>query len=115
MRRISVKLILLLTTAAAIPCWGQPPTISSLQSSVSPGIPFDVTGLTSGTPLTGGGFYLFVNSTVADFNPTNFQRVSWLDTSTNSTTQLFPPAGFATTAAQIMVFVPNALFATLVT
>jgi len=118
MRRISVKLILLLATVAASVGWGQgqPPTISSLQSSFSPGLPYDVTGITSGTSLQAGGFYLFVNSAAGDFIPTSFQYVTWLDTSTNTQTQLFTPIGVASTltANQIMVFVPNALFATLV-
>jgi hypothetical protein len=112
MRRISVKLILLLATVAASPCWGQPPTISSLQSSVSLGVPYDVTGITSGTALAGGGFFLFVNSTAGDFVPANLQNVTWLNTSTNTATQVFPPNGLVTTATQIIVFVPNALFAT---
>src|ERR1035438_2887312 len=112
MRRISVKLILLLATVAASPCWGQPPTISSLQSSVSLGVPYDVTGITSGTALAGGGFFLFVNSTAGDFVPANLQNVTWLNTSTKTATQVFPPNGLVTTATQIIVFVPNALFAT---
>src|ERR1017187_4914131 len=106
MRRISVKLILLLATVAATPAWGQPPTISSLQSSVSLGVPFDVTGITSGTNVSGGGFFLFVNSTAGDFVPANFLNVTW------NGTPLFPPNGLVTTATQIIVFVPNALFAT---
>ena len=106
MRRISVKLILLLATVAATPCWGQPPTISSLQSSVSLGVPYDVTGITSGTALAGGGFFLFVNSTAGDFVPANFQNVTW------NGTPLFPPNGLVTTTSQIIVFVPNPLFAT---
>src|ERR1035441_4450295 len=112
MRRISVKLILLLATVAASVGWGQPPTISSLQSSTSLGVPYDVTGITSGTNVSGGGFFLFVNSTAGDFVPANFLNVTWLDTSTNTTTPLLPPNGLVTTATQIIVFVPNALFAT---
>ena len=110
MRRISVKLILLLATVAASVGWGQP-TISSLQSSLSPDLPSDVTGITSGTPLQ-GGFYLFVNSASGDFNVNGFQDVTWLNTSTNVATQLSVPAG--ATPTQIIAFVPSSLFATLV-
>ena len=112
MRRISVKLILLLATVAASPCWGQPPTISSLQASLVGSSPADVTGITSATPLQAGGFLLYVNSATADFNPANFQNVTWLNTSTNVTTQLFPLNGSFPTATLITVVVPNALFAT---
>jgi hypothetical protein len=113
---MSVKLILLLATVVASLGWGQPPTISSLQSSFSPGQPYDVTGITSGTLLSSGGFYLFVNSASGDFDITAFRDVTWLDTSTSVATQLFPPVGMpgTLTANQIMVFIPNALFATLV-
>jgi hypothetical protein len=112
MRRISVKLILLLATVAASPCWGQPPTISSLQASLVGSSPADVTGITSATPLQAGGFLLYVNSTAGDFVPANFQNVTWLNTSTNVTTQLFPLNGSFPTATLITVVVPNALFAT---
>src|ERR1035441_3358117 len=112
MRRISVKLILLLATVAATPCWGQPPTISSLQASPVGSPAADVTGITSGTTLQAGGFFLYVNSATADFNPANFQYVTWLNTSTNITTQLHPLNGSFPTANLITVLVPNALFAT---
>jgi hypothetical protein len=112
MRRISVKLILLLATVVVSLGWGQPPTISSLQSSISPGIPYDVTGITSGTPLVTSGIYLFVNSATGDFNVNAFQDVTWLNTSTNVATQLSVPA--RATPTQIIAFVPYALFATLV-
>src|ERR1035441_1300847 len=93
MRRISVKLILLLATVAASVGWGQPPTISSLQSSPVGGSASDVTGITSATPLQAGGFLLYVNSTAGDFVPANFINVTWLDTSTNTATPLFPLNG----------------------
>src|ERR1035441_2797895 len=112
MRRISVKLILLLATVAVSVGWGQPPTISSLQSSPDLNPPADVTGITSATPLQAGGFLLYVNSTAGDFVPANFQNVTWLNTSTNVTTQLFPLNGLFPTATLITVVVPNALFAT---
>jgi hypothetical protein len=77
------------------------------------GQPYNVTGITSGTPLTGGGFYLFVNL-ASDFSPPLFQDVTWLDTSSNTITTLALPPGGGPTATQVKVFVPNALFQTAV-
>ena len=70
MRRISVKLILLVATAAASVGWGQPPTITSLQASKVGQPAADVTGITSGTTLADSGFYLYANSASGDFIPT---------------------------------------------
>src|ERR1035437_3172198 len=155
MRVVSAKRILLLAAAAASLAWGQPPTITSLQSSAvgaqpadvtgitsgtalqagglyllvhparafSPRLflkaaavgaqPADVTGITSGTALQAGGFYLYVNL-ASDFSPGLFQNVTWLDTSTNTTTILALPANGTPTATQVKVIVPNALFQTAV-
>jgi hypothetical protein len=112
MRGAPAKRILLLAMAAASLGWGQPPTISSLQSSISPGIPYDVTAITSGTPLE-GGFYLFINSTNGDLGVGNFQDVTWLDTSTNTPT-LLGLVPRVSTNFQLVVNIPQALFATLV-
>ena len=108
MRRISVKLILLLATVAASPCWGQPPTISSLQASPVGSSPADVTGITSATPLQAGGFYLFVNSTLGDFSFNLNPSVTW------NGTPLALVIGVPPTNNQLTVFVPNALFQTAV-
>src|ERR1035441_5332995 len=113
MRVVSAKRILLLAAAAASLAWGQPPTITSLQSSAVGAQPADVTGITSGTALQAGGFYLYVNL-ASDFSPGLFQNVTWLDTSTNTTTILALPANGTPTATQVKVFVPNALFQTAV-
>src|ERR1035441_8101999 len=113
MRVVSAKRILLLAAAAASLAWGQPPTITSLQSSAVGAQPADVTGITSGTALPAAGFYLYVNL-ASDFSPGLFQNVTWLDTSTNTTTILALPANEAPTATQVKVIVPNALFQTAV-
>src|ERR1035441_1674154 len=113
MRVVSAKRILLLAAAAASLAWGQPPTITSLQSSAVGAVPADVTGITSGTVLQAGGFYLYVNL-ASDFSPGLFQNVTWLDTSTNTITTLALPPGGGPTATQVKVFVPNALFQTAV-
>src|ERR1035441_7662186 len=107
MRVVSAKRILLLAAAAASLAWGQPPTITSLQSSAVGAQPADVTGITSGTALPAGGFYLYVNL-ASDFSPGLFQNVTWLDTSTNTTTILALPANGTPTATQVKVIVPNA-------
>src|ERR1017187_3100827 len=113
MRGVSAKRMLLLAAAAASLAWGQPPTITSLQSSAVGAVPADVTGITSGTVLQAGGFYLYVNL-ASDFFPPLFQNVTWLDTSTNTTTILALPLNGVPTATQVKVIVPNALFQTAV-
>src|SRR5664280_2259512 len=113
MRGVSAKRILLLAAAAASLAWGQPPTITSLQSSAVGGLPANVTGITSGMVLPAGGFYLYVNL-ASDFSPGLFQYVTWLDTSTNTTTILALPANGVPTPTQVKVIVPNALFQTAV-
>src|ERR1017187_1924797 len=113
MRVVSAKRMLLLAAAAASLAWGQPPTITSLQSSAVGGQASDVTGITSGTVLQAGGFYLYVNL-ASDFFPPLFQNVTWLDTSTNTTTILALPLNGVPTATQVKVIVPNALFQTAV-
>ena len=111
MRGAPAKRILLLAIAAASLGWGQP-TISSLQSSPVVGTPYDVTAITSGTPLP-NGFYLFINSTNGDLGVGNFQNVTWLNTSTNTPTLLGLVPG-ASTNFQLVVNIPQSLFVTLV-
>ena len=105
MRGMPVKWVLLWATAAASPGWGQP-TISSLQSSLPGSSPANVTGITSGTTVPGGGFFLYVNSALGDFNPNAFQNVAW------NGTPLVPPPNTELTPNQITIFVPNSLFQT---
>src|ERR1039457_1388139 len=111
MRGAPAKRILLLAIAAASLGWGQP-TISSLQSSPVVGTPYDVTAITSGTPLP-NGFYLFINSTNGDLGVGNFQNVTWLNSSTNTPTLLGLVPG-ASTNFQLGVNIPQSLFVTLV-
>ena len=103
MRGMRVVRVLVWAAAAALPGWGQP-TISSLQSSLPGNSPADVAGITSGTTVPGGGFYLYVNSAIGDFNPNAFQNVTW------NGTPLAPPPSTELTPNQITVFVPNSLF-----
>ena len=105
MRRMRVMRVLLWAAAAASPGWGQP-TISSLQSSLPDSSPANVTGITSGTTVPGGGFYLYVNSALGDFNLNAFQDVTW------NGTPLSPPPSTEQSPYQITVFVPNSLFQT---
>src|SRR5260370_10332702 len=105
MRGMPVKWVLLWATAAASPGWGQP-TISSLQSSLPGSSPANVTGITSGTTVPGGGFFLYVNSALGDFNPNAFQNVAW------NGTPLAPPPNTELPPNQITIFVPNSLFQT---
>ena len=103
MRGMRTVGVLVWAAAAALPGWGQP-TISSLQSSVPNDSPANVTGITSGTTVPGGGFFLYVNSAIGDFNPNAFQNVTW------NGTPLAPPPSTELTPNQITVFVPNSLF-----
>src|SRR5260370_35436975 len=68
--------------------------------------PANVTGITSGTTVPGGGFFLYVNSALGDFNPNAFQNVAW------NGTPLVPPPNTELTPNQITIFVPNSLFQT---
>ena len=103
MRGMRVVGVLVWAAAAVLPGWGQP-TISSLQSSLPNDSPANVSGITSGTTVPGGGFFLYVNSTIGDFNPNAFQNVTW------NGTPLAPPPSTVLTPNQITVFVPNSLF-----
>jgi hypothetical protein len=105
MRGMRVLRVLLWAITAASPGWGQP-TISSLQSSLPGSSPANVTGITSSTTVPGGGFILYVNSAIGDFNPNAFQNVTW------NGTPLSPPPSTELTPNQITVFVPNSLFQT---
>src|SRR5260370_15489574 len=105
MRGMRVMQVLLWAAVAASRGWGQP-TLSSLQSSLPGNSPANVTGITSGTTVPGGGFYLYVNSAIGDFNPNAFQNVTW------NGTPLAPPPNAELTPNQIRVFVPNSLFQT---
>ena len=105
MRGMRVMKVLLWAAAVASPGWGQP-TISSLQASLPENSPANVTGITSGTTVPGGGFILYVNSAIGDFNPNAFQNVTW------NGTPLSPPTSTEQSPNQITVFVPNSLFQT---
>ena len=105
MRGMRVMKVLLWAAVVASPGWGQP-TISSLQSSLPGNSPANVTGITSGTTVPGGGFILYVNSAIGDFNPNAFQNVTW------NGTPLSPPPSTEQSPYQITVFVPNSLFQT---
>ena len=101
---ISARRILLLATAAASIGWSTP-TITSLQSSVPGGAPYNVTAITSATPLP-NGFTLYINGA---FNTQTLLAVRWFDTSTGVTTN-FAPAALQATATQIVLTIPPALF-----
>jgi len=97
-----------LALAAVSVCWAQP-TISSLQSSTLQAIaPSNVTAITSGTTLVGGGMRLYINGNF----PNTFQNVTWTNTSTNVATTFVGNVSVTTT--QLILTIPNALFAALV-
>jgi hypothetical protein len=74
MRGLSATQILLWAAVAVSPCWGQTPTITTIQASFVGGQPTDVGGITSGMTLQGGGFNLYINGT---FHPNAFVNVKW--------------------------------------
>ena len=118
MHGFSARRILLLAAATASLGWGQttgaPPAISTLQSApLNCDCAFsDVTGITSGTALSNGGFELVINGA---FTANNFVSVRWLNTSTNVATLFTANNGVLFVGAtQIAVAIPNALFQTLV-
>src|SRR4051794_24600742 len=108
MRGGLAKGIVLLATGMASMCWAQ--SISSLQSAFIEGAAHDVTGITSGTTVGGGGFVLIINGA---FNVNNFQSVQWLNTATNVTTTFTAPDVFVS-PTQLSLVIPNALFAAIV-
>jgi hypothetical protein len=108
MRAIPARFGVLMAMAVSI-CWAQP-SITSLQSSTfQSDSPSNVTAITSGTPLQNGGFELFINGAFLNM----FQNVTWKNTSTGVSTVF--ATNVAITSTQLIVNIPNALFATVVT
>ena len=107
MRGLSATQILLLAAVAVSPCWGQTPTITTIQASFVGGQPANVGGITSGMSLQ-GGFTLYINGT---FNPNAFINATWYNPSTNFTT-VFTAAAATVTPTQVILPIPNTLFQT---
>ena len=108
MRALLARLGLLLVTLALSAGWAQP-TITSLQSStLQNNTPSNVTAITGGSVLTGGGMKLFINGVF--LSP--FQSVLWQNTATNVTTTFV--ANVSVTSSLISLTIPNALFAAVV-
>ena len=108
MRGVSATQKLLVAAVAVWPCWGQTPTITTIQASFVGGQPADVGGITSGTQLPGGGFTLYINGS---FNPNAFLNAKWNNPSTNFTT-VFTAAAATVTPTQVILPIPSALFQT---
>ena len=89
------------------------PQISNLQSSAFYGSEAIFgPAITSGTDLP-DGFTLYVNSSTGSFNPANFSKVTWTNTSTGQTQDFTLSNGVITTGTtQIVVQVPQSLFTT---
>ena len=90
---------------AVSPCWGQAPTITTIQASYVGGQPTNVGGITSGMSLQGGVYPLYQRHIQSE----RIHQRQWYNPSTNFTT-VFTAAAATVTPTQVILQIPNTLF-----